>query len=207
MQPFKCPTLPIPSSTLLKSKSLLQTTVLNEQQWAQPNSEALFAQALATERSAALCAYLAGSLFLAACLQLAEAMLGMMPLLCALLLARCLLHPPRLNSASRHLSLRTSTFQARLTDSTRPTLLWSDLLFQPTAHHRAAHGSSSMAFSKHQRCYRATRTCTLSLLVKSSTATIKALPFLAQSPHRPEQAWSSAPLTTQTSCECGSMWF
>ena len=145
MQPFKCPTLPIPSSTLLKSKSLPQTTALNEQQWAQPNLEALFAQALATARSAALCAYLAGSLFLAACLQLAEAMLGTMLLLFALHLARCLLHPPTLSSATRPLSLRTSTFQARLTAFTRPTLLWSDLLFQPTARHRAARGSSSTA--------------------------------------------------------------
>jgi hypothetical protein len=113
MQSSRCQTRLIQSSTWLKFKSLLQTIALNEQPWVQHRLEALFAQVLAMARSAVSRACLAGSLFLVDSPLLAEAMLGMMPLLFALLLAQFSSLPPTLSSASRPLSLRTSTFQAR----------------------------------------------------------------------------------------------
>ena len=184
---------------LQKSKSLQQTTALNEPLWVQPKLEALFALAQDMDKFAALFVYLVGSLFLVACLLPAEAMHGMMPPLFAHHLAHCLLLLHMLSSASRHSSLRTLTSQAHLTASTLPTPQWSDLPFQLTAHLKAAHGSNSMVTYKHQQSCHATLTCTSSLQVRSSTATIKALQFLAPFPHRLEQAWFSAPLTMQTS--------
>jgi hypothetical protein len=90
-QSSKCPIHLIPTLTLQKSKSLQQTTALNEPLWVQPKLEALYALALDMDKFAALFVYLAGSLFLVACLLPAEVMLGMMPHLFALLPAPCLL--------------------------------------------------------------------------------------------------------------------
>jgi hypothetical protein len=199
MQFSKCPIHLIPLLTLQKSKSLLQTTALHELQWVLLRLEALFAQVLDMDKFAALFVYQAGSLFLEAYLLLAEVMLGMMPRLFAPLLAHCLLLLHMLNSASRHSSLRTLTSQAHLIASTLPILPWSDLLFQLTAHLKAAHGSNSMVSYKHQQSCHATLTCTLSLPVKSSTAMTKDLQSLAQLPHRLVQVWFSVHSTMQTS--------
>jgi hypothetical protein len=199
MQSSKCPIHLIPTSTSQKSKSLQQTTALNEPLWVQPKLEALFALALDTDKFAVLFVYLAGSSFPVACLLPAEAMHGMMPHLFAHHLAHCLLLLHMLSSASRHSSLRTLTYQAHLIVSTLPTPPWSDLLFQLTAHHKEAHGSNSMATYKHQQSCHATLTCTLFLQVRSSIATIKALPFLVPFPHRLVPVWFSAPLMMQTS--------
>ena len=80
MQSSRFPTHLIHGSMLQKSKFLLQTIVLSEVLLEQLRLVALFVLVLVMAKSAVLFVYRVGSLFLVACLQLAEETPGMMHL-------------------------------------------------------------------------------------------------------------------------------